>query len=232
MRPRHSGSCSARGGTTGPASAQPPPVHPRAGGEHRYRRPSAVHPRAGGEPGDVGGSCPTPSTPVHPRAGGEHRVPRTAFAPFSHFGSSPRRRGTPTNDVEPWRISATVHPRAGGEHDLATSRATTVHPRAGGEHNVDAVTSPTFTAGSSPRRRGTPGRRRSPSDVERFIPAQAGNIPVAGGEHGSSPRRRGTHREGLIRYGSSPRRRGTPVQRANRHEQSGSSPRRRGTRRS
>ena len=95
----------------------------------------------------------------------------------------------------------TVHPRACGEHD---------------QHNPGTVDH----AGSSPRVRGTPGSHREVGRLCRFIPARAGNTgsdhnpmqlktvhPRACGEHGlegvepigaagSSPRVRGTRRQG------------------------------------
>ena len=94
--------------------------------------------------------------------------------------------------------------------------AGTVHPRAGGEH-LDRKRWNYYTAGSSPRWRGTPRLHGRVCNPLRFIPARAGNTPRdrslssrasvhprAGGEHldspivnstivGSSPRGRGTH---------------------------------------
>ena len=99
----------------------------------------------------------------------------------------------------------------------APDRAPTVHPRACGEH-TPALPSSVSIFGSSPRMRGTLGRRPDPRPRRRFIPAHAGNTappgrpgrgasvhPRACGEHsvsvdsavnpvGSSPRMRGTRR--------------------------------------
>ena len=140
------------------------------------------------------GSCDASVRPVHPRAGGEHRVGRGEDVRMT--GSSPRGRGTPSAS-RCRRSTTTVHPRAGGEH---SSCAVRIIP----------------SSGSSPRGRGTPADVPHDADVDRFIPARAGNTathrvlvtapsvhPRAGGEHprmagfrelfpGSSPRGRGT----------------------------------------
>ena len=97
-------------------------------------------------------------------------------------------------------------------------RMISVHPRACGEHRGRNSFSRQYT-GSSPRLRGTHGRRIESAEIYRFIPAPAGNTlpaastltakpvhPRACGEHsaisscivrscGSSPRLRGTRAE-------------------------------------
>ncbi len=93
--------------------------------------------------------------------------------------------------------------------------ATTVHPRVGGEQPRN-IEFDVFSAGSSPRGRGTGSDRRAFSPALRFIPAWAGNScngrsgcgatpvhPRVGGEQGSRRRRNEP------RQGSSPRGRGT-----------------------
>ena len=81
----------------------------------------------------------------------------------------------------PWRCvsPAPVHPRVCGEHCAAP------------DHNP-------HTAGSSPRVRGTPHRRRGSPTISRFIPACAGNTRRLRRKSvsfaGSSPRVRGTRR--------------------------------------
>ena len=108
----------ARAGNTPPVlqPAQPPPVHPRAGGEHpAMSRVPTIRPGssprgrgtrlATGLPRDVlrfiparagntlANSALAASGTVHPRVGGEH-VGQAVFG-SSRNGSSPRGRGTP-----------------------------------------------------------------------------------------------------------------------------------------
>ena len=73
--------------------------------------------------------------------------------------------------------------------------------------------------GSSPRTRGTPSRRQTQQIPRRFIPAHAGNTPLASTTLGVAavhPRARGEHslevRNHSIAAGSSPRTRGTRTQ--------------------
>ena len=125
---------------------------------------------------------------------GEHTGPAPCRA--SYCGSSPRVRGTrrPVHRRTPRpRFIPACAGNTAPARILIPPRA--VHPRVCGEHCVCHC--PTFTVtGSSPRVRGTPGRRpRSPPPL-RFIPACAGNTHDAEGRaashHGSSPRVRGT----------------------------------------
>ena len=131
-------------------------------------------------------------------------------------GSSPRMRGT----LEHWCGSVRNHrfiPAYAGNTILCrpSSIAGTVHPRVCGEHDFEGVLSHD-AIGSSPRMRGTRGRRVLRLQRYRFIPAYAGNTrtlvrqcsespvhPRVCGEHdlmpaffnrgnGSSPRMRGT----------------------------------------
>ena len=151
---------------------------------------------------------------VHPRACGEHV--RAVLYPLDFFGSSPRLRGT-RRSVGWWRAWCRFIPAPAGNTVWCPpeSIAVAVHPRACGEH-VQTDMEAAGYAGSSPRLRGTPERFRYELRDGRFIPAPAGNTPgldyftrhiavhpracgehflegVGGvGEHGSSPRLRGT----------------------------------------
>ncbi len=137
-------------------------------------------------------------------------------------GSSPRSRGTP--GPVPGRIEqARFIPALAGNtacmsplmHGLA------VHPRARGEH-ADLSDVSHHGAGSSPRSRGTLRQGQTAQQIGRFIPALAGNTPAKcrprsrwpvhprargehfgvafqhGGQHGSSPRSRGTLAQQIV----------------------------------
>ena len=130
----------------------------------------------------------------HPRVCGEHVS--CELDGFAVQGSSPRMRGTPTND-----------------YDFDTPRRD--HPRVCGEH-VPAIAPTAPPTGSSPRMRGTRSVGRAVRGGLGIIPAYAGNTssawlcmirirdhPRVCGEHyfrvvwvsesrGSSPRMRGT----------------------------------------
>ena len=209
----------ARAGNTSRAAApaSEPPVHPRAGGEHRGwgsggRYVGGSSPRGRGTPdlphrwrlqlrfipARAGNTLPPPITiggpSVHPRAGGEHPLALVRQPLVVRF--IPARAGNTSIARKPGDGTA-VHPRAGGEH-----------------HHVGRAT--LACDGSSPRGRGTRTRRPGSRPRKRFIPARAGNThphrrrrgrgpvhPRAGGEHqrivpylhvitGSSPRGRGT----------------------------------------
>ena len=154
------------------------------------------------------------SATVHPRAGGEHHADE--LRRDARYGSSPRRRGTPSHRRSVHRACRFIPAQAGNTAAIAAHRRPRlVHPRAGGEHD-ELYDYAENEDGSSPRRRGTPVIARPCLAAARFIPAQAGNTmsieippnkfkvhPRAGGEHrqarqpanyniGSSPRRRGT----------------------------------------
>ena len=212
---------------------------PRAGGEHVRRVPPETRrrgssPRGRGTPRRLAphlarwgfiparaGNTPPAAdplrrAPVHPRAGGEHVSQAVPGSPT--FGSSPRGRGTPGRLRGDRALHRFIPARAGNTRPRPRPRPCrppAVHPRAGGEH-VSAPAPVSRLTGSSPRGRGTPGRRVVRGDSRRFIPARAGNTkasqapsrrisvhPRAGGEHrrqripldredGSSPRGRGT----------------------------------------
>ena len=152
--------------------------------------------------------------PVHPRAGGEHGF--GAVQEVGLDGSSPRGRGTPSDQRHRGRRDRFIPARAGNTLPARAPIPTRpVHPRAGGEHRITGQ--PWSRArGSSPRGRGTQaGIERALVDI-RFIPARAGNTapgarssvghpvhPRAGGEHPSQAS------AGVASTGSSPRGRGT-----------------------
>ena len=153
--------------------------------------------------------------PVHPRAGGEHW--RETATNADGTGSSPRGRGTRFRASAGTAGERFIPARAGNtQSPIRFPQQQTVHPRAGGEHS--STSGVMFeSCGSSPRGRGTPGRRRGRRHRCRFIPARAGNTipspgafgappvhPRAGGEHHGAP----ALLHGSV--GSSPRGRGTP----------------------
>ena len=151
---------------------------------------------------------------VHPRAGGEHGDAGMTVSRMT--GSSPRGRGTQIDTAIQYNVERFIPARAGNTRTVPpTLKRQTVHPRAGGEHLLRPLALG-FSAGSSPRGRGTPVSVTSERRYRRFIPARAGNTapiastetrpsvhPRAGGEHCPAPRAR--------RYpnGSSLRGRGT-----------------------
>ncbi len=171
-------------------------VHPRGRGEHRmtrveYSQSIGSSPRARGtrEPDDAHAgvhrfipagagntraqpACRPPSS-VHPRGRGEHSPCDCASRMAA--GSSPRARGTPSALRRSAHTRRFIPAGAGNTRTpyIASARSA-VHPRGRGEHatNKKPVS---WSAGSSPRARGTPcGRPMSP-DRDRFIPAGAGN---------------------------------------------------------
>ena len=96
------------------------------------------------------------------------------------------------------------------------SPAVTVHPRSRGEH-MEVPAEYLAVIGSSPLARGTPGRQDASLQLQRFIPARAGNTrrrPRPSSTAPVHPRSRGEHRFRQMRFsvrvGSSPLARGTP----------------------
>ncbi len=163
---------------------------------------------AGGAPFRPGGRS------VHPRACGER--PQDELVVLADFGSSPRVRGTRSAPARRHRPRRFIPARAGNAGvPIGLPRRRAVHPRACGERWT-LPPDEGQPAGSSPRVRGTPGRRDRRARRMRFIPARAGNAagcastgarpavhPRACGERvaqrgddqreaGSSPRVRGT----------------------------------------
>ena len=228
------------------ASSRPPPVHPRVCGEHKVlvrveSAPTGSSPRVRGTcqcvaysvlqcrfipacAGNIhfsgrGFRCP----PVHPRVCGEHR--KTKVIRSMTPGSSPRVRGT----YELRQSAVGLHrfiPACAGNiprHRFPRLRRT-VHPRVCGEHS-HARRETRIANGSSPRVRGTLRWGPFLLEINRFIPACAGNIrpcrctpgsgsvhPRVCGEHfsfasmiacqnGSSPRVRGTFEDQMIELG-------------------------------
>ena len=152
----------------------------------------------------------------HPRIRGEHDPPYPPI--FSERGSSPHTRGTlPGGPVlGQWlRIIPAYAGNTSEASSAAPGRAD--HPRIRGEH-VLAFLRRGVGAGSSPHTRGTRHGRASRGDLERIIPAYAGNTqpsrapPQGARDH---PRIRGEHAEEryveAIYSGSSPHTRGTHV---------------------
>ena len=152
---------------------------------------------------------------VHPRVRGEH--PDALAGRSRMVGSSPRARGTRLRDAAPHPLGRFIPACAGNTADVGLPhRGWTVHPRVRGEHigNPKMGVGP---SGSSPRARGTRNRPVRRDDVQRFIPACAGNTRSAQILNLSEtvhPRVRGEHTPpaGIspIWHGSSPRARGTP----------------------
>ena len=137
-------------------------------------------------------------------------------------GSSPRGRGTRKQILSMRRKFRFIPARAGNTASRGNQPAgATVHPRAGGEHQDDLVPLQS-SAGSSPRGRGTHSLCYGSHYRIRFIPARAGNTPLAGicrNNPAVHPRAGGEHASAAdahaVCIGSSPRGRGT------RHAESG-----------
>ena len=151
---------------------------------------------------------------VHPRGRGEHLLSVVGTGPSS--GSSPRARGTREDGpggAQPQRFIP-----AGAGNTAAppgAGRRRPVHPRGRGEH-LKVARDNDGLAGSSPRARGTHVRPAGAGQLERFIPAGAGNTRARLGASRISPvhpRGRGEHLTppgyGTRQDGSSPRARGT-----------------------
>ena len=153
---------------------------------------------------------------VHPRACGERGCSSRGSAWV--FGSSPRLRGTLDQLLAEWFVERFIPAPAGNATRASRPccRAT-VHPRACGERK-NANGTPSVSAGSSPRLRGTLGRIADNAARYRFIPAPAGNARLVGCSSSGSavhPRACGERARGPVfagvARGSSPRLRGTPT---------------------
>ena len=213
------------------------PVHPRACGEHitgrhggywyvgsspRMRGTPASATRRGAAcrfiPAHAGNTQPSRSCwrphPVHPRACGEHGTRYTEI--LRAHGSSPRMRGTRGTSGPSRRESRFIPAHAGNTALRRTDRVcVSVHPRACGEH-LDALAEKVLVLGSSPRMRGTPSLPSTNLQLQRFIPAHAGNTATASCKTRSKPvhpracgEHIGTSMTMVSSYGSSPRMRGT-----------------------
>ncbi len=135
---------------------------------------------------------------------------------WTFAGSSPRARGTRDRSVFR-RPSARFIPACAGSalSQPVPPAPPTVHPRVRGERKP-GLSTPEYYAGSSPRARGTPSRRRQPHQQARFIPACAGNATKKSSTStrwSVHPRVRGERSAPSKPYGpnvgSSPRARGT-----------------------
>ena len=175
----------------------------------------------------------------HPRVCGEHGGDRCHRE--GARGSSPRVRGThaascarmsamgiiPACAGNTWRACrcgprTRDHPRVCGEHRSSSSNGMIAyrdHPRVCGEHGCKMAYMPGMM-GSSPRVRGTLGRRAQRRRIRGIIPACAGNTLRAGvlrAHLRDHPRVCGEHPMGLRQLrrteGSSPRVRGTLARR-------------------
>ena len=226
-----------------PPPTCPSPVHPRVCGEQRLRHPARISncgssPRVRGTatppsrnpccrrfiPACAGNSSGLPllggTVTVHPRVCGEQIVGKQKAG--CTVGSSPRVRGTVLEKLVLVLGERFIPACAGNRASALRAWASAaVHPRVCGEQSSTARTL-RFTAGSSPRVRGTGLRNaQEPRDL-RFIPACAGNRryavrrpklkavhPRVCGEQdpgqfpaamfdGSSPRVRGTDQRGLL----------------------------------
>ena len=113
---------------------------------------------------------------VHPRACGELTSLRGRM--FTHTGSSPRMRGTPTKggcmSME-WRFI----PAHAGNSSVSARCAShmPVHPRACGELR-ERTRTPDAVCGSSPRMRGTQRDTNHDLSHSRFIPGACGELCV------------------------------------------------------
>ena len=219
---------------------RPPPVHPRVCGEQiflafRMSSSAGSSPRVRGTargylgveyvarfiPACAGNSDVVPpasiSMTVHPRVCGEQT--RLSFGFLLCVGSSPRVRGTVCSYL--WKVSGCRFiPACAGNSDFNVDGLCRipVHPRVCGEqgHPLNLVRK---VNGSSPRVRGTVSFPSCPRQLNRFIPACAGNRhTVRQNDSASSvhPRVCGEQgddiRAAQVNAGSSPRVRGTEQQ--------------------
>ncbi len=145
-------------GNTIPVQAEfdPGPVHPRGCGEHGgliniSRGPSRFIPAGAGNTRVIW-SCRWLRS-VHPRGCGEHSTMGTPFS--MSFGSSPRVRGTPDEQLAAPIRNRFIPAGAGNTQgeDIGL-RPGAVHPRGCGEHGSDRPYA-AIHHGSSPRVRGT-----------------------------------------------------------------------------
>ncbi len=181
-------------------------------------RAARAHARERFIPAHAGNRRPAPaklhSTSVHPRACGEQRMGlrKRRYG----RGSSPRMRGTGRSSSMRYRPDRFIPAHAGNsasEYDREPMPP--VHPRACGEQGRrQAFGNP--KCGSSPRMRGTGAVGKFGRDIDRFIPAHAGNScawPAWRSAKSVHPRacgeQSGARWIALAKAGSSPRMRGT-----------------------
>ena len=195
------------GGSSPRARGTPIQTRPRRSG-YRFIPASAGN--------TVSGRTTDRSKSVHPRERGEHRDRRDSD--FGECGSSPRARGTPSLPAAPGPRRRFIPASAGNTQcDRPEFGQATVHPRERGEHGAQ-IFQELPPGGSSPRARGTRFARLHSGVVRRFIPASAGNTwPRRSNTRKTPvhPRERGEHEIDLGeiagQHGSSPRARGTPI---------------------
>ena len=152
----------------------------------------------------------------HPRVCGEHVVERRSRRGFK--GSSPRMRGTRVQMVRRDYLLGIIPAYAGNTfEDFLHLLFLGDHPRVCGEHPMQQL-GHERAPGSSPRMRGTRGRRIRHRLQRRIIPAYAGNTRnQRKGQRPSwdHPRVCGEHlfcdAQFVLFPGSSPRMRGTPA---------------------
>ena len=157
------------------------------------------------------------SSSVHPRARGERSLALAAAIPAD--GSSPRARGTGPEVAQrlvDGRFIPFIPARAGnGLEEWMSISGIDLHPRARGERGVVLCTV-RLAGGSSPRARGTDALAEGGRQIQRFIPARAGNGRPRGPRARTPsvhPRARGERMNFWASFkvsvGSSPRARGT-----------------------
>ncbi len=219
------------------ARRDPPPVQPRACGEHDQRRETNP-PTTGSAPrmrgtravgafragsdrfspahaGNTGASTTSrAAATVQPRACGEHvdGVDRRRRMP----GSAPRMRGTHLARRDPGRDVRFSPAHAGNTSDApAPVTSISVQPRACGEH-PELGECLVVTVGSAPRMRGTRALFVRDLRRDRFSPAHAGNTLFAERDqrvNSVQPRACGEHGHSSTTHqrtsGSAPRMRGT-----------------------
>ena len=174
-------------------------AHPRAGGENQTNRNTGggelgSSPRGRGKldtmsrgwtctrliparAGKTSSGCgPSSNAPAHPRAGGEN-YPDSPMG-GEERGSSPRGRGKQGAHLG-YLVCARLIPARAGKTLRGHShlRDPAAHPRAGGENQL-LVAFRSHSGGSSPRGRGKPFVRCTPSRTRRLIPARAGKTIV------------------------------------------------------
>ena len=150
----------------------------------------------------------------HPRVCGEHQNVR--FSDDWDGGSSPRMRGTLRRAFRKFRRLGIIPAYAGNTQPVSPCRqCNRDHPRVCGEHDP-LVPSVCDVLGSSPRMRGTLGRRVVGLCLVGIIPAYAGNTTARNASTKAKrdhPRVCGEHRPEHhivpVLRGSSPRMRGT-----------------------
>ncbi len=189
---------------------------PRARGTGRL-----VHPRLGQWrfiPASAGNSLVSTEfklgPAVHPRERGE-QVGTVRWS-WSHSGSSPRARGTGPSHHQSEPSLRFIPASAGNRALRSVARFLfPVHPRERGEQTAESRQTGCW-AGSSPRARGTGVFSPDGLEIERFIPASAGNRCARRARRLAAPvhpRERGeqTVSSGMASsmFGSSPRARGT-----------------------